>query len=294
MQAGNRFRSSDQPDGIAKRPSHPLPIPWRFHLRRPCASPFLAAGRCSVSSRCRSWRPGNPSTNQAIGNQSRHRRTNRNHHGNNDPTNDVDPDETRGRLLGGGRTGLPGLGDAVTATAKGLSFMARHPFQAAQGIGTAIRHPIQTGQAIGQMMWEKSGTLHGQGELVGDVLIGVATGGAIKAASKTGAVARFASKVRQVVGRTAIAAERAVEGAGAEAIEAAGAEAVEAAGAEAVKATGAEAIKAAGAEAVEATGAEAIKAAGAEAVEAAGAEAAPQRAVGSRMIDPSTLPLPQG
>ena len=57
MQAGNRFRTSDQPDGVA-HPSRPLPIPSRFHLPRPVrlslpchgtlrrflSTPILAAG----------------------------------------------------------------------------------------------------------------------------------------------------------------------------------------------------------------------------------------------------------
>jgi hypothetical protein len=59
------------------------------------------------------------------------------------------------------------------------------------------------------MIREKSGTLRGQGELVGDVLMGVATGGAVKAASKTAAVAKIASNLKRLAG----AAEAAAEGA---------------------------------------------------------------------------------
>jgi hypothetical protein len=83
-------------------------------------------------------------------------------------------------------------------TAKSVAFVVRHPIRTLQGLGRALLHPIETGQAIGQMISEKSGTLRGQGELVGDVLIGVATGGAVKAASKTATLAKITSKLRQV------------------------------------------------------------------------------------------------
>ena len=100
-----------------------------------------------------------------------------------------------------------GYGDAFVGTAKGVAFVARHPLQTLQGIGTAVIHPIQTGQAIINDITEKSGTLRGQGSLVGDVLIGVATGGAVKAVSKTATVAKITSKLRKIAGRTGTVAE---------------------------------------------------------------------------------------
>jgi hypothetical protein len=57
------------------------------------------------------------------------------------------------------------------------------------------------------MIREKSGTLRRQGELVGDVLVGVATGGAMKAASKTAVVAKIASKLKRLAGASEAAAD---------------------------------------------------------------------------------------
>ncbi|WP_406700726.1 hypothetical protein V5E97_18200 [Singulisphaera sp. Ch08] len=89
--------------------------------------------------------------------------------------------------------------------------MGRHPIQTAQGLGTAVAHPIQTGKAVIQDISEKSGTNRGQGALVGDVLIGIATGGSLKALSKTATVAKITSKVKGIVGRTGAAAKTAAE-----------------------------------------------------------------------------------
>ena len=177
--------------------------------------------------------------------------TNRDHHGDSDSTSEVDPSKLEGGYWQGVGQVFRGYGDAVVGTAKGLAFMAQHPIQSAQGLGTAIRHPIQTGQAIGQMIREKSGTLRGQGELVGDVLIGVATGGAAKAASKTAIVARIASRLKRVAGAAKQVgkqvAEEAAQQAGKAAAEQAGKQAAE----EAAQHAGKEAVKQAGKQAAE-------------------------------------------
>ena len=89
-----------------------------------------------------------------------------------------------------------GYKNAAVGTVKGLWFMVTHPIQTVKGIGTAIRHPIRTGKAIYRDACEKSGSLRGQGELVGDVLIGVATGGTVKTVSKTATLAKVTSKAK--------------------------------------------------------------------------------------------------
>ena len=98
-----------------------------------------------------------------------------------------------------------GYGDAGLGFASGLWFIAWHPIQAAQGVGTAvgtaIRHPVQTGQAIAGATGEKLGTLRGQGSLVGDVLIGVASGGVLRAAAETGTVAKILAKLKKLKGQ---------------------------------------------------------------------------------------------
>ena len=111
----------------------------------------------------------------------------------------VDPSGLEGGYWEGVGEVFKGYGDAIAGTANGLWTMARHPIQTAQGIGSAVRHPILTGQAILGDIREKSGTLRGQGELVGDVLQGVAAAGmAFKAASKSATVAKLTSKFKRL------------------------------------------------------------------------------------------------
>ncbi|MBA3570095.1 MAG: RHS repeat-associated core domain-containing protein [Pyrinomonadaceae bacterium] len=115
----------------------------------------------------------------------------------NSPTNWVDPNgmEARG-YVGGVVEVFKGYGDAAVGTVGGIYFIGRHPIQAAKGIGNSIRHPVLTFNAICEDVSDKSGSLRGQGELAGDVLIGIASGGAAKAASKTGTVAKLTSKLK--------------------------------------------------------------------------------------------------
>jgi RHS repeat-associated protein len=110
----------------------------------------------------------------------------------------IDPSglEAQGYWAGVGEV-FVGYGDAVVGTVQGGWFVIRHPIQTVQGVGTAIAHPIRTGQAIYNDAWEKSGSLRGQGELVGDVLIAVATSGAMKAVKESSTVANIINRSRR-------------------------------------------------------------------------------------------------
>ena len=104
----------------------------------------------------------------------------------NSPTKYIDPsglasEEPQG-YLGGVRDVLLGIGDAATGTVEGLWWIVTHPRDARDGIARSVSHPIQTGTTIWHDICVKSEMLRGQGALVGDVLIGVASGGALKAA----------------------------------------------------------------------------------------------------------------
>jgi hypothetical protein len=102
-----------------------------------------------------------------------------------------------------------GYGDAAVGTAKGIGFVACHPIQAVQGIGTAVVHYEDTYNAIKDEVIEKSGTCRGQGELLGTVLITVATsGGAGAGAKATG----MAGKIAQSTARAAKALKAGVIG----------------------------------------------------------------------------------
>ncbi len=116
------------------------------------------------------------------------------------PANLVDPSGLQGGYWQGVGEVFKGYGDAAVGTVTGLWSLVRHPIQTAQGVGTAIMHPIQTGQAIIGDIKEKSGTLRGQGNLVGDVLIGIGTAGTVKAAAQSAAVAKVAGKLKKLSG----------------------------------------------------------------------------------------------
>ncbi|MCF6174222.1 MAG: RHS repeat-associated core domain-containing protein [Victivallaceae bacterium] len=87
-----------------------------------------------------------------------------------------------------------GYGDAVVDTAVGVGTMVAHPINTAKGIGNAVMHPIDASKAILNDYGNKLETSRGQASILGEVLIGVATGGALKAASKTGTVAKILEK----------------------------------------------------------------------------------------------------
>jgi len=88
-----------------------------------------------------------------------------------------------------------GYGDAVVGTAEGLYNVGRHPINTVVGVATAVRHPVRTVQAIAADISEKSGTLRGQGAIVGDILTSIATGGAVKAVKEAGVLGKVLSKL---------------------------------------------------------------------------------------------------
>lgn len=101
-----------------------------------------------------------------------------------------------------------GYGDAAVGFGKGLWQLGRHPVDSAIGIGTAIRHPILTGKGIYNGVVNDLQTNRGSGKVVGGVLIGVLTGGALKAASESSVVANFASRVRGLATENGVLASR--------------------------------------------------------------------------------------
>ncbi len=126
------------------------------------------------------------------------------------------PDEVRRPPVGyweGVGEVFQGYGDSVKGVLDGAWQTVRHPIQTAKGVATAVRHPILTGQAIFDDMYEKSGSLRGQGELAGDAIMTVfGAGGAKKGldALKTGRkavnladdVAKHVDEVGNVVTKT--------------------------------------------------------------------------------------------
>ncbi len=94
----------------------------------------------------------------------------------------------------------------------GVIHVGLHPIQTVKGVGSAIRHPIRTVIAIKDDVVEKSGSLEGQGELVGDVLITVATAGTAKAIGEIGKVAQLIKKIDRFLPGEAAKVEKGVFG----------------------------------------------------------------------------------
>jgi hypothetical protein len=94
---------------------------------------------------------------------------------------------------------LQGYVDSAVGALQGAYNVARHPINTVVGLATALRHPILTGQAIVNDFREKAVSLRGQGQIVGDILGGVATGGVLKAAKEAGLVAKVTTKLRGTV-----------------------------------------------------------------------------------------------
>lgn len=92
-----------------------------------------------------------------------------------------------------------GYKNAGVGTAQGLWQTVRHPVQTAQGVYQAVRHPVQTGQALYADITEKSRSLAGQGELIGDILLGLAGGGVTKAAKESKHLSQLAKVVKDKV-----------------------------------------------------------------------------------------------
>lgn len=89
-----------------------------------------------------------------------------------------------------------GYGDAAVGTAQGIATAAAHPIQTAQGVASAVAHPIQTYNAISSSVDELSQTSRGQGRMVGEFLLAVASGGAAKATSVAGRSSRLTQVTR--------------------------------------------------------------------------------------------------
>ena len=87
-----------------------------------------------------------------------------------------------------------GYGDAAIGTAQGIATAVTHPIQTVKGVASAVAHPVQTYNAISSSVSELSQTSRGQGRMVGEILLTVASGGAAKATS----VAGRSSKLTQV------------------------------------------------------------------------------------------------
>ncbi len=92
-----------------------------------------------------------------------------------------------------------GYGDAAVGMAKGIGQVVAHPIDTAKNVGKAVMSPVQTAKAIANQYGDKweSGA-RGQGEIIGEVLLSVATGGATKAAAQSGTVAKLVDKVADV------------------------------------------------------------------------------------------------
>ncbi len=90
-----------------------------------------------------------------------------------------------------------GYWDAVCGLYEAGEMIVTDPAGAAEGLCYAVLHPLETAEAIYADLEEKSGTLRGQGQIVGDILLGILTGSkaadtamdAIKAAKKASKVA---------------------------------------------------------------------------------------------------------
>jgi len=85
-----------------------------------------------------------------------------------------------------------GYGDAAVGVVTGVKEMVVHPINTAKGIAKAVIHPVDTANAIIDDIKEKSGSLRGQGTLIGDIAIAVISGGTGKALQETSRLAKIA------------------------------------------------------------------------------------------------------
>jgi len=88
-----------------------------------------------------------------------------------------------------------GYKDAAVSTVTGIATVVAHPINTAKGIGNAVVHPVETAKAIMNDYGDKLQTTRGQGSIVGEILIDVATGGTVKAVSKSGKVGSLLNKI---------------------------------------------------------------------------------------------------
>jgi RHS repeat-associated protein len=93
-----------------------------------------------------------------------------------------------------------GIGDAFVSTAKGVTQMITNPVETAKAIGYAVTHPVETIKAIASDYGEKASSVRGWGEIVGEVLITVATVEAGSFIKGSGKVAEVANLLKGEVG----------------------------------------------------------------------------------------------
>jgi hypothetical protein len=90
-----------------------------------------------------------------------------------------------------------GYGNAIVNTGTAAWQMTTQPVQTAQGLYHAAMHPMETIEAVIDSYREKSQTIEGQAEIIGEILLTFATGGATKAATKSATVAKIGSQLRK-------------------------------------------------------------------------------------------------
>ena len=88
-----------------------------------------------------------------------------------------------------------GYKDAAVSTVTGVATVVAHPVNTAKALGNAAMHPVDTAKAIANDYGDKLKTTRGQGSIVGEILIDVATGGTVKAVSKSGKVGSLLNKI---------------------------------------------------------------------------------------------------
>ena len=93
--------------------------------------------------------------------------------------------------------------NAVANTAAGVWQVLRHPIDTTKAVGSAIYNWRNTIKVILNDFVQKSQTLEGQGEIGGDILLGILTGGALKSLKESGRLAKVLDKVKDVAKTTA-------------------------------------------------------------------------------------------
>jgi len=99
-----------------------------------------------------------------------------------------------------------GYKNAVVNTGKGIYTVVRHPIQTVKGLAKAASNPIDTAKTIAADYSEKMKSSAGMGEVLGEALLGIATGGTLKGLDKAGDVSslnKVNNKVEGVAGDSA-------------------------------------------------------------------------------------------
>ena len=114
-----------------------------------------------------------------------------------------------GYLDGVGRVWI-GYWNGTKSFAGGIYTLGRHPIDSAKGIYAAGSDPGGTAKAIVNELYDKSGSLEGQGEIAGDILIGIASGGAAKALKEAAHLQKIA-KLAKAAEKASDAADTAAD-----------------------------------------------------------------------------------